>query len=131
MKTDPATEAAIERLEADTVSGASELVPLAVEVLRGASRLGFPRLVEVAKAVGEAQPSMASMWHAAFAALRDGGRAGSLDEFERRWRRAGAALVRTAVDHLAAGQGRSLHVVTLSFSGSVLACLRRWPSGCR
>ena len=115
---------AIERLAADTVSGASELVPLAIQALRGASRLDQAGVAEVARAVGEAQPSMASVWHAALAALRDNRQPGALDEFERRWRRAGAALARTAADHLTCGTGGSLRVVTWSFSGSVLACLR-------
>ncbi len=124
MVIDEALAAAIERLGADTTSGASELVPLAVQALRGAARLDPALAADVARAVGKAQPSMASVWRAALAALRDAGQPGALDEFERRWRRAGAAMVRTAADHLTRGAGGSLHVVTWSFSGSVAACLR-------
>jgi translation initiation factor 2B subunit (eIF-2B alpha/beta/delta family) len=120
----PEIEAAVRRLAADRVSGASELVPLAIQALRGASRLDQARMAEVARAVGEAQPSMASVWHAALAALRDIAQPGALDDFERRWRRAGAALARLAADYLTPGAGGSLRVVTWSFSGSVLACLR-------
>jgi translation initiation factor eIF-2B subunit delta len=124
MAIDEALAAAIERTRADTTSGASEFVPAAIDILRSAARLDRARLAEVARAVGEAQPSMAAVWHVALAALRDVREPGALDEFERRWRRAGAAMVRTAVDNLAPGAGTSLHVVTCSFSGSVLACLR-------
>jgi translation initiation factor 2B subunit (eIF-2B alpha/beta/delta family) len=124
MVMDPAIASAIETLKADTTSGASELVPSAIAVLRRAVRFDPARLVDVARAMGEAQPSMASFWHAALAALRDVEEPGALEGFERRWRRAGAAMVRTAVDQLAPDRGRPLHVATCSFSGSVLACLR-------
>jgi translation initiation factor 2B subunit (eIF-2B alpha/beta/delta family) len=115
---------AVERLRADSTSGASELVASAIDVLRKAAGLDAGGLADVARAVGEAQPSMACIWHAALAALRDIREPGALVDFERRWRRGSAAMVRTAVDELAPGQGRSIHVVTCSFSGSVLACLR-------
>jgi translation initiation factor 2B subunit (eIF-2B alpha/beta/delta family) len=124
MAIDAVIEAAVRRLRADTTSGASELVASAVEVLREAGRLDQAGLAGVAQAVGEAQPSMASMWHAALAAVRDGGAPGALDDFERRRRRAGAAMVRAAVVELAPDEGRPLRVATCSFSGSVLACLR-------
>jgi translation initiation factor 2B subunit (eIF-2B alpha/beta/delta family) len=121
---DPVIDAAIDRLKANTTSGASELVPSAIDILRRAGRFDSARLAAVARAVGDAQPSMASVWHAALAALRDDREPGALDRFERRWRRAGAALVRTTVDQLAPDGGGPLHVATCSFSGSVLACLR-------
>ncbi len=124
-------------LAADARSGASELVWQAIAILRDAIDEGA-EVVEVARAVGLAQPSMASIWNAALAAVADAGDAGRrraagrsqpsetgrLDRFEQRCRRAGAAMTRVAVETLAPSGGRGLHVVTWSFSGSVLACLR-------
>jgi translation initiation factor 2B subunit (eIF-2B alpha/beta/delta family) len=115
---------ALARLGADSSSGASELMPRALGILREAARSGPSDLVDVARAVGEVQPSMASFWRLALAALREAEEPGALERFEQRWRRAGAALVRNVVDQLAPPEGSALHVVTCSFSGSVLSCLR-------
>jgi translation initiation factor 2B subunit (eIF-2B alpha/beta/delta family) len=117
---DDTTRRAIDRLRADAISGASELLPQAIAILRGARGAGSAP-DEVAREVGHAQPSMASMWNAALAALAG---APALDRFEQRWRRSAAALGRVAADALRPAPGTVLHVVTCSFSGSVLACVR-------
>ena len=89
--------AAVDRLGSDRTSGASEIVPLAIDILRGADRLDAAGLADVARSVGRAQPSMAAVWHAALAAVREPHSPGALDQFERRWRLAGDAMVRAAV----------------------------------
>lgn len=114
---------AVEQLRADARSGASELVGAGLEILRRALEEGPQRRDEVARAVGEAQPSMAPLWNAALCAVREGRDAGALDRFERRWRRAQAAVVRVAADALRPTGRDGLHVITCSFSGTVLACL--------
>jgi translation initiation factor 2B subunit (eIF-2B alpha/beta/delta family) len=115
---------AIDRLKADSRSGASELLPQALALLRAAVQVG-PCPEDVARGVAEAQPCMAPMWNAALAALAAARRPGALDAFERRSRRAPAAMARVAAESLAPVGRSGLHVITCSFSGSVLACLRR------
>jgi translation initiation factor eIF-2B subunit delta len=121
---DSSVAAAVERLRADATSGASELLPHAIAILRGAASLSPDAALVVAGAVGRAQPSMASLWNAALAALRDRRAPGALDRFAQRRRRATDALIRCALDQLLLPQAGPRHVVTISFSGSVLACLR-------
>ena len=121
---DSSVVAALDRLRADATSGASELLPHAIDILRGASSFSPDAALDVARAVGRAQPSMASLWNAALAALRDRRAPGTLDRFDRRRRRAADALVRCALDELLLPLSGPRHIVTISFSGSVLACLR-------
>jgi ribose 1,5-bisphosphate isomerase len=127
---DTSVAAAVERLKSDATSGASELLPHAIEILRGAASLLPDPALDVARAVGRAQPSMASHWNAALAAHRDRRAPGALDRFDQRRRRAAEALVRCALDQMSLPGAGPRHVVTLSFSGSVVACLRAmapWP----
>ncbi len=121
---DAAIRDAIEQLRTDSTSGASELAPRAIAILREAERLWPDDIVDIAREVGRAQTSMASGWNAALAALRERRDPGALERFDRRRQRAGQALVRFAADHLVARGGGRHHGVTISFSGSVLACLR-------
>jgi ribose 1,5-bisphosphate isomerase len=116
--------AAVRRLSGDSRSGASELLPQAVALLRAVLAQAPGSIDAVARAVGEAQPSMAPFWNAALSALRDGRDAGALDRFEARRLRAGRATARVAADALRPAEGRRLRVVTWSYSGSVLACVR-------
>lgn len=120
----PDTRAAIDALAADIRSGASELLPRAVRALHEAAGEDSEELWLLARAVGDAQPAMASFWNAALAALGEHDERGSLERFEQRWRRAGAALARTAAEALGPGDGSPLRVTTWSFSGSVVGCLR-------
>jgi translation initiation factor 2B subunit (eIF-2B alpha/beta/delta family) len=119
---DQSVAAAIERLKADATSGASELLPRAIEILRRVVRLAPDDALEIFRAVGRAQPSMASLWNAALAALREPREPGAFDRFDDRRRRAAEALARCAMDEMRPG-GLPRHVVTISYSGSVLACL--------
>jgi translation initiation factor 2B subunit (eIF-2B alpha/beta/delta family) len=121
---DPHARAALGALAADGRSGASELLPRAIEILRRAQRGDAASLAEVARAVGGSQPSMASFWNLALAALREAGEPGALDRFEQRWRRSASGLTRVAVDLLSPGDAAGLHVTTCSFSSMVAACLR-------
>jgi translation initiation factor 2B subunit (eIF-2B alpha/beta/delta family) len=121
---DPSVAAAVDRLREDATSGASELLPHAIEILRGTGDLLPDAALDVARAVGQAQPSMASLWNAALAALGERRRPGLLARFDERRRRAPDALVRCALDQLLLPGAGPLHVVTISFSGSVVACLR-------
>ncbi len=121
---DPSVAAAVARLQEDATSGASELLPRAIEILRGAADLLPDAALDVARAVGRAQPSMAPLWNVALAALTDRRRPGALDLFDERHRRASDALVRCALDQILLPGVGMRHVVTISFSGSVVACLR-------
>jgi translation initiation factor 2B subunit (eIF-2B alpha/beta/delta family) len=66
---------------------------------------------------------MASIWNAALALVGEARRPGALDRFEATRRAAAGALARAVADALRLPGGGPLHVVTLSFSGSVLAGL--------
>jgi len=114
----------VARMAADRTSGASELVAEAIEAVRVALRDGTEAAEEVARAICEAQPAMASFRNLAAAAAAERGEPGALERFEARWRRAPAALARAAQEALAPEPGVPLRFVTCSFSGSVLACLR-------
>jgi translation initiation factor 2B subunit (eIF-2B alpha/beta/delta family) len=67
---------------------------------------------------------MASLWNAALAALGERRGRGALDRLDEPRRRASDALVRCAERELILPASGPHHVVTISFSGSVLACLR-------
>ncbi len=114
---------AIEALAHDAESGASELVARAVGLLERAREQGRETLAQAARGVCAAQPSMAPMWNAAIAALADQASPGTLARFAHRLHRSGAALRRVAVEELAPDGSQPLHLVTCSFSGSVLAVL--------
>ena len=116
--------AGLAALAADAESGASEILPRALELLRTARAQGEEATLETARAIGDAQPSMASCWNAAAAALLDREQPGALERFEQRARRSGHALTRVAAGALLAGDPRPTHFTTFSFSGSVLAALR-------
>ena len=123
------------RLAADGESGASELLPRAIDLLRTARQQGPDTLADVARGVVVAQPGMASLWNAAAAALADTASPGTMELFAERASRARAALRRVAVETLATRDwvhgvdtrrgdvDLSLHLTTCSFSGSVLAAL--------
>jgi translation initiation factor 2B subunit (eIF-2B alpha/beta/delta family) len=115
-------ERRIAQLASDRESGASEILQEAIAILRAALASGQP-MRPVARAVCRAQPSMAPVWNAALEALAPGDTAGRLDAFALRVRRAAAAVVRVGVSFLADEGDRPLRVVTLSYSGTVLALL--------
>lgn len=102
-------------------SGASELLVETLEVLAEALGAGKP-VQPLATALIAAQPSMAPIRNAVRAALL----ARTPQEFDRyvqRTRRAPAALTRNAVALLGSEAPADLHVVTISFSATVLRVL--------
>lgn len=108
-------------LAANTTAGAAELLAEALDILF-AARASHVDMRDVARAVREAQPTMAPLWNAAAAALSDDPE--RLNQFARRVRRAPAALARYASAHFTEGDPqRPLHVVTLSYSSSVVTVL--------
>jgi ribose 1,5-bisphosphate isomerase len=127
---DEGLRAEIEALASDAESGASELVPRALGILRRAREQGRATLCDAARGVCSAQPGMAPMWNAAVAALADAAQPGTLARFEHRAQRSAAALRRVALDALRPASGQPLRLVTCSFSGSVLSVLAELGSTC-
>jgi translation initiation factor 2B subunit (eIF-2B alpha/beta/delta family) len=108
-------------LAADRSRGAAELLAEALDILL-AARSAHADMHDIARAVCEAQPTMAPLWNAARAALADDPE--RLNQFAERVRRAPAALARFAAAHFADDdRKRPLHVVTLSYSSSVVIVL--------
>ena len=108
-------------LAADRAGGAAELLAEALDILFTA-RAAHADMREIARAVCEAQPTMAPLWNAAAAATA--GDPERLDRFAERVRRAPATLARYAAAHFAEDDlQRPLHVVTISFSSSVVVVL--------
>ena len=106
-------------LAANRTAGAAELLAEALDILFTA-RAAHADMREIARAVCEAQPTMAPLWNAA-AAAADPER---LNRFAERVRRAPATLARYAAAHFAEDDPtRPLHVVTISFSSSVVVVL--------
>ncbi len=125
----------IARLAADSESGASEILGRAIEILRDAIG-GGAGVMGIARALVRAQPSMAPVWNAALAALASDRDPGRFEAFAERVARAPHLLTRVALDVFGGGpegsgsvdagppsRGRGLHIVTISFSGTVLAVL--------
>jgi translation initiation factor 2B subunit (eIF-2B alpha/beta/delta family) len=101
-------------IAADRQSGASELLVEVLGVLKGGLETAQP-IGPIARALCRAQPSMASVWNAALAALAAELTPGQFDRFVERARRAPAAIERFAVELL----GSESDLVTISFSGTV------------
>src|SRR5918994_5662333 len=110
----PELEKRIAVLAADRESGASEILAVAIAILRDA--VEGVELLEVAEALQRAHPSMAPIWNATAAALN-----GDLDRFAQRVARAPQAIARFAADLLELGlpPAAPLRIVTLSYSGTV------------
>jgi translation initiation factor 2B subunit (eIF-2B alpha/beta/delta family) len=132
-------------LAANNTSGASELLREALDILTTARAAGVD-MPDVARAVREAQPTMASLWNAAAAALSPDPE--RLNVFAQHVRRAPAALARYAAAHFAdpdAGgffrlkaeatknqvrgfrlqaEDQQFRVITLSYSSSVVIVLK-------
>ena len=108
-------------LAANRTAGAAELLAEALDILFTA-RAARSDMREIARAVCEAQPSMAPLWNAAAAATA--GDPERLNQFAERVRRAPATLARYAAAHFADDDPtRPLHVVTISFSSTVVVVL--------
>ncbi len=112
-------------MAADRVSGASDLLARAIEILREALAVKSD-VLPVARALVRAQPSMAPVWNAAIAALAAQDDPRRFDTFAERVAAAPRALTRAALalfDDAIRPRGAALHIVTLSYSGSVLGVL--------
>ena len=104
---------------ADRESGASDLLDQAVGILREAREVG--QVAPVARRLCQAQPSMASIWNAAAAALSADTAPDRFETFVQRLARARQALARFASEYLARDAGDDpMHLVTISMSRSVL-----------
>lgn len=113
----------IARLASDRESGASEILDEALAILRDALSAGGD-VAAVAGRLCGAQPSMASIWNAAVAALASGPDLERFNRFALRVARAPEALARFAVECFATGDRVApLRLVTLSFSRTVAAAL--------
>lgn len=111
---------AIDGLADDHRSGASALALEAIGTLVRAAAHGPHVTAEVARALCQAQPSMAPIWNAAVTALQPDGARG-LELLAERIRRAPRAFSRLAPDALQ--PSAALRIVTYSASASVRACL--------
>ena len=108
-------------LAANTTAGAAELLAEAIDILF-AARASDLDMRDIARAVREAQPTMAPLWNAVAAASSDDPE--RLNQFAQRVRRAPAALARYAAAHFTDDEPqRPLRVVTLSYSSSVVFAL--------
>jgi predicted transcriptional regulator len=112
----------IDALAADRTTGASGIVAKALDILTAAKASDMD-LRDVTNVLCLAQPTMASVWNAATAALsHDPTR---LAQFAERVRRAPHAIARYAAAHFAEEVAdRPLHVVSISCSGSVVVALK-------
>ena len=112
----------IDALAADRTTGASGIVAKALDILTAAKASDIdPR--EVTKALCLAQPTMASVWNAAAAALSDDPT--RLTQFAEQVRRAPHAIARYAAAQFAEETSdRPLHLVSISCSGSVVVALK-------
>jgi translation initiation factor 2B subunit (eIF-2B alpha/beta/delta family) len=117
-------------LAANNTSGASELLREALDILTTARATGAD-MPDVARAVCQAQPSMAPLWNAAATALSPDPE--RLNVFAQHVRRAPAALARYAAAHFADADAggffrlpaeEQFSVVTLSYSSSVVIVLK-------
>jgi translation initiation factor 2B subunit (eIF-2B alpha/beta/delta family) len=112
----------IEALAADRTTGASGIVAKALDILTAAKASNID-LRGVTNALCLAQPTMASVWNAAAAALSDDN--SRLALFAERVRRAPHAIARFATAHFSDELSRQpLHVVSLSCSASVVVALK-------
>jgi translation initiation factor 2B subunit (eIF-2B alpha/beta/delta family) len=114
---DAKTIAQIREIASDRISGAAELGLRAAELL---SVTPIEDIPETARAIVSAQPTMASVYNAAQAAL-----VGQLEDFVARLRHSGEVIARKA-----AGRIRDKVVLTHSFSSTVVRALQEgFPRG--
>ena len=115
----PELEKRIAALASNREAGASELLAEAIAILQAALG-GGGDVRQVARAICQAQPSMAPMWNAAHAAL-----GGDLERFAQRAERAPAAVARFSAEALQVGlpPGAAVRIATISYSATVLRVL--------
>ena len=108
----------------DRVSGASEILQRAIDVLRAAMSRPWTERLLIAQAICRAQPAMASIWNAAIAALENERHPGTFDRFIQRVARARSAIPRFARQVFSEPdtshrRDKPLSLVTVSNSASV------------
>jgi translation initiation factor 2B subunit (eIF-2B alpha/beta/delta family) len=114
----------------DKEHGASELLSLAIGILRVALTAGVP-IRPVARALVEAQPSMAPIWTAAAQAIAAERDLERFDRFVHQVAHAPRALVRHALTLLVDDRAsRPLSVATISFSRSVFHVMEALRARC-
>ena len=121
----------IEALRADSTSGASEILGRALDILFAAREAGVD-VREMARALCDAQPAMASLRNAGIAAASSD--VERLHQFAERVRRGPAALARFAIEHFSStfdqpARVDGLHIVTLSYSSSVVLVVKAIAAG--
>lgn len=113
----------IEAVRSDRLGGASAVMAAAAAVLRRAGPLGA--VLPAARALCQAQPSMAPVWNVAMHAVAFGPGEGPFEAFVGRAARAPRAVVTFAVEALTVGMDRSpLRLTTLSASSAVAQVVR-------
>lgn len=120
--------AIIVELSGDRTSGATVLTHRALDILEAAIEEAAKKAspapgltLQAAAALCRAQPTMASIWNVAIAALCEETEPGRLPRFRQRQQRATAALTRFAVPALLPSPPRAMRLVTLSSSSAILA----------
>lgn len=108
----------IAEIGADRESGAAALLDRAISVLRDALAAQAP-LIEAARALCLAQPTMAPMWNAALEAIAAQRNPERFEHFAQRVARAPSALARFGADLLGGEETGAIHLVTISNSRSV------------
>jgi translation initiation factor 2B subunit (eIF-2B alpha/beta/delta family) len=114
--------ASIAELAGDRTSGATVLTNRAMDILDAATAAGLT--LHAAGALCRAQPTMASMWTAAIAAIGERVQPGRMQRFRQRQQRGTSALARSAVPALLPSPPRPMRLITLSSSSAVLAVIR-------
>lgn len=112
----------IARLAGDRESGASELLPLAIQILRLAARGGRDVLHRAAPQVCAAQPGMAPIWGAAALALSGPNAEAALARVEQQAGRSVRAIARVlpTLFPVEGAVAAPIRLVTYSYSGTVL-----------
>ena len=108
------------RIAGDRVSGASAIFEAALRLLETALSQAAPAL-PLAQTLVRGQPAMAPVWMAAIEAVAASDEPGRFTRFAARARRSPAALTRMALEML--GSDDPVHLVTLSYSGSVVRAI--------
>ena len=109
----------IVRLASDRESGATAILEEAMRILAAAMEASVP-IAAVAKAICQAQPSMASLWTAAIEAVASDRDPGRFDRFVQRMARSQTAVGRFAAELFTPDEaGSPLRLVTVSASRSV------------
>lgn len=112
----------IDELSGDNLSGASEILDRAIALLMEVQGAAGP-VRAVARALCEAQPSMAGIWNAGLHAVAGRENPAIFTTFAARVGRAERALIRVGLEFFEAGTNAPLRLATLSFSRTTAALI--------